>query len=311
MHPYMDVRSLEVFLSVSKHLNFTRAGEEVNLSQPSVSVRIRQLERELGVKLFEQLGKRVGLTEAGKLLEPHARRVVAVIDDARHAVEELQGLERGLMRIGASTTPGTYLVPKIIARFKKDHPKIEILLSVKDTKRVEEGVLENEFDFGFVGGHLISGEVEATPWIIDEIQLVVSPNHPFATKKQVRLRDLKGEKFIFREAGSATQAAVSAALQDVSTEVEIVLEADNPGVAKQAVQTGLGVAFISLFAIRTELRAKTLKTVKVEGLTIKRELKIVHRKDKHLSRAARGLIETAKLNSVLRQFGGSLGTDKI
>ena len=304
----MDIRDLEVFLAVAARLNFTRAAEDVHLSQPSVSVRMRELERELGVKLFEQLGRQVALTEAGRLLEPHARRVVAAMDDARHAVEELQGLERGLVLLGASTTPGTYLVPAIIARYK-DHPQIEIRLSVKDTRRVEEGVLANDFDFGFVGGHLVSGEVEATPWIIDEIQLVVSPNHPFATRKQIRLHDLKGEKFIFREPGSATQAVVSAALQDVSTEVEQVLEADNPGVAKQAVQSGLGVAFISLFAIRTELRAKTLKTVKVEGLNIRRELKIVHRKDKHLSRAARALIETAKLNSVVRQFGGSLVTD--
>ena len=173
----MEVRDLEVFLAVSARLNFTRAAEDVHLSQPSVSVRIRELERELGVKLFEQLGKRVTLTEAGRLLEPHARRVVAAMDDARHAVEELQGLERGLVLLGASTTPGTYLVPAIIARFKTDHPQIEIRLSVKDTRRVEEGVLANDFDFGFVGGHLVSGEVEATPWIIDEIQLVVSPNH--------------------------------------------------------------------------------------------------------------------------------------
>ena len=190
--------------------------------------------------------------------------------------------------------PATYLVPGIIAQFKKDYPRIEIRLSVKDTQRVEEAILENEFDFGFVGGHLVSREVEVTPWIIDEIQLVVAPNHPFAKRNRIRLRDLKGERFIFREAGSATQAAVSAALQDVSTEIERVLEADNPGVAKQAVQSGLGVAFISIFAIRTELRAKTLKTVKVQGLNISRELKIVHRKDKHLSRAARTFIEAAR-----------------
>src|SRR6185503_15464467 len=139
----MDIRDLQVFLAVSTRLNFTRAAEDVHLSQPSVSVRIRQLEQELGVKLFEQLGKQVVLTEAGKVLEPHARRVVAAIDNASHAIEDLQGLERGLIRIGASTTPGTYLVPGIIARFKKDHPKIEIRLSVKDTQRVEEGVIEN------------------------------------------------------------------------------------------------------------------------------------------------------------------------
>ena len=130
----MDIRDLQVFLAVTTRLNFTRAGEDVHLSQPSVSVRIRQLERELGEKLFEQLGKRVALTEAGRLLEPYARRVVAAMDDALHAVEELQGLERGTVRVGASTTPGTYLVPTIIARFKRDHPKVEIRLSVRDTR---------------------------------------------------------------------------------------------------------------------------------------------------------------------------------
>ena|SRR5215213_10404905 len=126
----MDVRDLEVFLSVARHLNFTRAGEEVHLSQPSVSVRVRQLE-ELGVKLFEQLGKKVALTEAGRLLEPHAYRVVAALDDARHVIEEVQGLERGVLRIGASTTPGVYLVPELIAGFKRLHPKIEVRRRLK------------------------------------------------------------------------------------------------------------------------------------------------------------------------------------
>lgn len=156
----MDVRGLEVFLSVAKHLNYTRAGEEVNLSQPSVSVRIRQLENELGVKLFEQLGKKVALTEAGLVLIAHARRVVTAIEDAQHAIDELQGLERGTLRIGASTTPGMYLVPQVIARFKDRYPKVEIHLGIKDTRQVEEGVIRNDFDFGFVGGHLAGDEVD-------------------------------------------------------------------------------------------------------------------------------------------------------
>ncbi len=204
----MEIRDLQVFLAVSTRLNFRRAAEDVHLSQPSVSVRIRELERELGVKLFEQLGKRVALTEAGRLLEPYARRVVAAMDDALHAVEELQGLERGTVRVGASTTPGTYLVPAIIARFKRDHPKVEIRLSVRDTRQVEEGVLGNDFDFGFVGGHLVSGEVEVIPWITDEILLVVAPSHSLAKRRQVRIRDVKGEKFIYCELGSATQGAL-------------------------------------------------------------------------------------------------------
>ena len=290
----MEVRSLEVFLSVAKHLNFTRAGEEVNLSQPSVSVRIRQLETELGVKLFEQLGKRVALTEAGSLLIPHAHRVIGAIEDATHAIEELQGLERGSLRIGASTTPGMYLIPKTIAKFKSRYPKIEIQLGIRDTRQVEDGVARNEFDFGFVGGHLAGDEVDALPWLTDQLVLVVAPAHVLARKKSVKLGDLRKEKFILREPGSATQAAITSHLLRSNLTVESIMEMENPEAVKKAVQSGLGIAFISLFAVETELQAKSLAAVVVRGIDIHRELKIVHRKDKHLSRAARTFIEMAR-----------------
>ena len=290
----MDVRDLQVFLSVSKHLNYTRAGQEINLSQPSVSVRIRQLEAELGVKLFEQLGKKVVLTDAGQLLVPYANRVIAAVDDAHHAIDELQGLERGSLRIGASTTPGMYLVPQVVAQFKHSHPKIEIHLRIKDTREVENGVLSNEFDFGFVGGHLATREVSAVPWLTDELLLVVSPGHRLAGKKTVRKEDLSDERFIVREFGSATRATIVAQLQQANFELATVIELENPESIKRAVQSGLGIAFISKFAISTELRAKTLIAIRVRDLTINRELKIVHRKDKHLSRAAVAFIKMAR-----------------
>jgi DNA-binding transcriptional LysR family regulator len=290
----MEVRSLEVFLSVAKHLNFTRAGEEVNLSQPSVSVRIRQLETELGVKLFEQLGKRVALTEAGSLLIPHAHRVIGAIEDATHAIDELQGLERGSLRIGASTTPGMYLIPKTIANFKTRYPKIEIQLGIRDTRQVENGVARNEFDFGFVGGHLAGDEVDAQPWLTDQLVLVVAPGHALGRKKSVKLEDLRKEKFILREPGSATRATITSHLQRSNLTVEPIMEMENPESVKKAVQSGLGIAFISLFAVETELKAKSLVAVVVRGIDIRRELKIVHRKDKHLSRAARTFIEMAR-----------------
>ena len=132
----MDVRDLQIFLSVAKHLNYTRAAEEVNLSQPSVSVRMRELERDLGSKLFEQLGKKVALTEAGQVLVPYATRLIAVMGDARQAIEDLQGMERGVLRIGASTTPGMYLIPQTVAYFKRHHPKIDVHLTVKDTRQI-------------------------------------------------------------------------------------------------------------------------------------------------------------------------------
>src|SRR5262245_43283784 len=137
---FMDASDLKVFLAVAKHLNFTQAGAEVHLSQPSVSVRIRRLEEELGIKLFEPVGKKTALTEAGQLLEPYARRVLTALDDARIAIEEFQGLERGSLRIGASTTPGMYLVPRIIGPFARRHPKIEIHLIIANTRLVEEAI---------------------------------------------------------------------------------------------------------------------------------------------------------------------------
>lgn len=290
----MDVRDLQIFLSVAKHLNYTRAAEEVNLSQPSVSVRMRQLEQDLGSKLFEQLGKRVALTEAGKLLVPYAGRVMAAMDDARYAMGELQGLERGSLRIGASTTPGMYLIPRTIAHFKQRCPKIEIHLAVKDTRQIEEGVIRNEFDFGFVGGHLAGDEVDVVPWMTDQLVLVIPPNHLLARKKVIKVADLRKERFIVREPGSATRAAILNHLQKSDLEVETVMEMENPESVKKAVQSGLGIAFISSFAVETELKAKSLVAVCVKGLEISRELKIVYRKDKHLGRAAQTFIEMAR-----------------
>lgn len=286
----MDVRDLQVFLSVAKHLNYTRAAEEVNLSQPSVSVRMRQLERDLGSKLFEQLGKTIALTEAGKLLVPYAERVIAAMADARDAIDGLQGLERGSLRIGASTTPGMYLIPQTIAHFKRRYPKIQVHLAVKDTRQIEEGVIRNQFDFGFVGGHLAGDDVEVAPWLVDELVLIVPLGHRLAGRKSVKPRALAKEQFILREQGSATRAVVASHLRKSRIEVEAIMEMANPESVKKAVQSGLGIAFISKFAVETELKAKTLVAVKIRNLEIRRELKFVYRKDKHLSTAAKAFL---------------------
>ncbi len=289
----MEVRDLQVFLSVAKHLNYTRAGEEVHLSQPSVSVRIKQLEAELGVKLFEQLGKKVAVTEAGQLLLPYAHRVITAVEDARHAIEELQGLDRGSLRIGASTTPGMYIIPRTIARFKQLYPQIDVHLGIRDTREIEDGVIRNEFDFGFVGGHLAGDEVDVVRWLTDELILIVPSTHRLASKKNMKPNDLAKEKFIGRESGSATRATLAGHLKDWELQLETIMEMENPESLKKAVQSGLGIAFISKFAVETELKAKTLAALRIPKLAISRELKIVYRRDKHLSRAARAFIEIA------------------
>jgi len=290
----MDVHDLQVFLAVATHLNFTHAGEKIRLSQPGVSARIRLLEEELGVKLFEQVGKKVALTEAGRILEPYARRVVMALEDVRQAIEEYQGLERGSLRIGASTTPGIYLVPRLITQFKSQYPKMDIRLSIENTRRVEEGIVKNEFDLGFVGGHLINEEVEVVPWLRDEIVLMVPPGHRLARRKRIKWADLSKEPFIFREPGSATRAVVEKQLQTRHLQVKEVLELGNPEAVKQAVVSGLGVAFLSRFTVEAELKAKILVVKKVQELPLVRELRMIYRKGKHLSRATGVFMEMAR-----------------
>ena len=289
----MEIRDLQVFISVAKHLNYTRAGEEVHLSQPSVSVRIKQLETELGVKLFEQLGKKVSLTESGQLLVPNAHRILTAVEDAEHAIKDLQGLQLGSLRIGASTTPGMYIIPRTIARFKERYPQIDVQLGIRHTRGIEAGVARNEFDFGFVGGHLVGDEIDVLPWLTDELVLVVPPRHQLARKKTVKRNDLTNERFIGRELGSATRATLASHLKESNLQLQTVMEMENPESLKKAVQSGLGIAFISKFAIESEIKAKTLATIRIPRLKINRELKIVYRKDKHLSRAARTFIEMA------------------
>jgi DNA-binding transcriptional LysR family regulator len=203
-------------------------------------------------------------------------------------------LERGSLRIGASTTPGMYLIPKTVAHFKERYPKIEIHLGIKDTRRIEAGVIGNEFDFGFVGGHLAGDEVDVLPWLTDQLLLVVPPKHHLARRKSVEAEDLRKEKFILREPGSATRAAIVSHLHKSDLQVDTIMEMENPESVKKAVQSGLGIAFISKFAVETELKAKSLVAVCVNGLDINRELKIVYRKDKHLGRAAQTFIEMAR-----------------
>jgi DNA-binding transcriptional LysR family regulator len=232
----MDIRDFEVFLAVARHLNFSHAGREVHLSQPSVSVRIRRIEEGLQTKLFEQIGKRIVLTEAGRILEPYARRAVASMEDSKTAIEEYLGIERGSLRIGASTTPGMYVVPGLIARFKKTHLKIAVSLNIKNTRQVEEEIIRDGFDLGFVGGHIIGDEIETYPWLTDELVPVVQPRPPVARKRKIALKDLMKETLIIREAGSATRAEVEKHIPLMNFPMEAVLEMGNPEAVKQVVR---------------------------------------------------------------------------
>jgi DNA-binding transcriptional LysR family regulator len=201
----MDFPRLAVFRAVARHLSFSRAADELNMSQPAVSRHLRLLEAELGVRLFQRLGNRVELTDAGRILADYAQRVSVLTEEVRRVLGELEGLRRGYLRIGASSTPGLYLLPDVLARFQKKYPDIEITLVVTNSGDVTQRVLAGEFDLGFVGAPPDTPGVQTQPFADDEIVLIVPAGHALAQPQSFAPNLLAGETLIARETGSATQ----------------------------------------------------------------------------------------------------------
>lgn len=286
----MDFHHLKVFLAAAQHLNYTRAGEELRLQQPTISAHIKQLESELGVTLFEQIGKRLILTEAGRLIEPIARRAQLSLAEVKIAVDEYRALGRGSLHLGASTTTGLYILPKLLARFRTLHPNIELRTSFANTRQVERLILNGEVDFGFIGGNLQSVHLASEPWLLDQIILIISPQHRFANQRSVEIKRLLKDTLIQREKGSATGYLIEKALSASGNKFERVIELGHPEAIKEAVINGLGIALISRFAVEREIKAGDLVTISLRKWALSRQLQICYRRDKHLSKIDAALI---------------------
>jgi LysR family transcriptional regulator, low CO2-responsive transcriptional regulator len=289
----MDFHHLKVFLAAARHLNYTRAGEELRLQQPTISAHIKQLEAELGVTLFEQIGKRLVLTEAGRLIEPIARRAQLSLAEVQIAVDEYRALGRGSLHLGASTTTGLYILPRLLAHFHLLYPNIEIRTSFANTRQVEQLILNGEVDFGFVGSPALSAHLISESWLSDQIILIAWPQHRLANQRSVDLKRLFDETLIQREKGSATRDLIEKELSASANRFARVIELAHPEAIKEAVINGLGLAFISRFAVQRELRAGELVTIPLRKWALSRQLQICYRQEKHLSKVDAALIVEA------------------
>ncbi len=287
----INLHQLKLFHTVARSGSFSRAAAELLISQPSVSIQVRELERQLGADLFEQVGKSVRLTEAGRVLDDYAARILGLIDEARVAVDELKGLRRGRLLLGATPTPGTYILPALLGRFKEQYPEIEIALTIKDTRRIQEMVVQHELDLGVVGGKVSFPDLEASVFLTDELVLVVAPPHRFATLPAVRVADLGGEPFILRERGSGNREVVDEALHQAGVHVTPVFELEGAEMVKQAVAANLGISILWRCAVELDVAAGRLRIVPLEGLEMKRAIWLVHRRDHRLPRAAQAFLE--------------------
>jgi DNA-binding transcriptional LysR family regulator len=287
----MTFRQLEAFLAVVRERSFSRGARRIHLSQPTLSGHIHELERELGRRLFGRRGREITLTEAGRVFEPHAARVAGALEDARQAVLDLDGLGRGSLVVGGSTTPGVYVLPRTVAIFQQRHPGIALALRIANSRVIEELVRAGELDLGVVGGHVLGpGERCVAAGLVDELVLITPPRHPWARQGSVGRRTLAEARLLVRETGSATRQVMERALQQAGITPRQTMELDHTEAIKQCVIAGLGVAFVSSHAVRSEIRARQLTVVPVRGLRIRRHFHVIHAEGRTLAASGRAFL---------------------
>jgi DNA-binding transcriptional LysR family regulator len=286
----ITLHQLRTFKAVADHLSFSAAALDLRLSQPSVSYQVKELESALGMDLLDRLGKRVQLTQAGHLLYGYARRTLNLLDEAALALDELRGMERGTLKVGASTTVGIYIIPAALGAFKRIHSGLNISLEIGNRGQVQERVLRNELDLAVVGPPLKNPDLVSLPFMFDELVIVAPSDHRLAGRK-LSLKDLRDEPFIMREAGSGTRWAVEKAFRKAGIHVPVGMELGSNGAIKHAVESGLGLAALSRYAIPLERSSGRLTVLEVEGFPIRRQWHIVHLRRQRLAAPVSGFIE--------------------
>src|SRR5437899_6054619 len=290
----MTLRQLEVFLAVAREKSFSRAATRIHSSQPTLSEHVSELEGELGKKLFfrQGRGREVTMTEAGRVFEQYAAAAVSAVEGARQALADLVGLAHGSLLIGASTTPGLYVVPGLVAAFRAKYPGVDLKLQIANSQAIEGRVRERELDLGIVGGHAVSpGEECLAAGMLDELVLVVAPGHVWAKRRNIAPESLADESLLVREEGSATRSVAERALQRAGVRFRVAMELDHTEAIKQGVMAGLGVAFVSIYAVRGEVATGRLRALRLRGIQVQRHFHVIHHEARRVTASARAFME--------------------
>ncbi len=289
----MDLRALDVFCKIVELRSFSRAAETVLLTQPTVSGHIKGLESELGLRLLDRSAKTVTPTRAGELLYGYARRILALREEAMQALGAHKGGLTGHLAIGASSIPGAYLLPSLLARFKHTHPGVTLSLHVSGSRDVIRAVLDGTVELGVVGARFDEGRVHYEAIAQDELVLAVAGSHPWASRGSIRPSELAGQPFVMRERGSGTRKITEEALRERGVDpagLRVVLEVASNEAVRQAVKAGAGLAVISRRAVADDIRSKQVAVLRVHGMRLSREFFLVAHKSRSRSPLAEALL---------------------
>ncbi|MFT5701847.1 MAG: DNA-binding transcriptional LysR family regulator [Desulforhopalus sp.] len=277
----ITLRQLEIFIAVAETAQVTKASKKLFVTQSAVSMALAELENQLGGSLFDRHGRSLLLNARGRYLLPLAKDITAQVTNIETIMSEKNDTLDGTISIVASTTLGNYILPYLIGAFERVHPNVHVKLQVCNTRSAEKLVVEKDSDVGFVEGPLTSNEeIQWRPWFEDELIVLCGPTDPLAHNDVFDItRDLKGKKWIMRESGSGTVATVREKFGKYMDDVNIIMEMSHPEAVKRGVESGVGIACLSSLSICREAENGWLKGLKIEGVDMKRQLKIVQRKD--------------------------------
>ncbi len=278
----ITLKQLQIFETVAERQSYTQAAKQLYLSQPAVSMQIKQLEDEVGMPVFNRIGKSIQLTDAGRELLQHARNIQIQLEEAQQSMEELRGIKRGRLHLTMAST-ANYFTPRLLAGFCREYPNIQISLSVANRAGLLEALENNTADMVIMGKPPANMPLAAEVFMENPLVVVAPPNHKLAGKKKVSLAEVARENFIVREIGSGTRAAVERFLATHDLERPQSLEMHSSEAIKQAVQAGLGLGVVSIHTLEMELALKRLVVLNVEDFPIMRHWHLVYRQDRHFS----------------------------
>ncbi|MDR3603467.1 MAG: selenium metabolism-associated LysR family transcriptional regulator [Syntrophaceae bacterium] len=283
----MDLKRMEVFCKIVELKSFTRAGEALSLAQPTVSEHIRALETTLGQKLLDRFKGDVLPTPVGRMFYQYAKSIVQIRDEAFQAVDQFRNKLAGQLNLVASSIPGTYVLPKIIGSFKIAHPESQIALQITDTIGAAEAIADGRAEAGIVGARWRHPKLDFQEIVSDELILIVSPQHRWATQHNIIEPDeLTEEPFVLREAGSGTRMVIKQVMEEHSFSIgrlNVVAELGSTEAVKQSVKDGMGVSILSVLAVGEELRQGSLVAIEIRGIKFNRSLYLIQRKNRQSS----------------------------
>lgn len=296
----MNLNLLKVFHVAAHAQSFTRAAEALFLTQPGISKHIKDLEEYYGTRLFDRLGKKVVLTQAGEILYSKTETIFNMIDQLKVEIDELQGLNRGTLNIGASITIGVYILPQVLGLFRSIYPSIDISLDVALNQQVVESILNNSIDVGFLGAPPDDQRIRAEAFLKDELVVVVPAGHEWALRDIIEPHELVNQTFIISRQGSGTRRIIEERLERTGVALKKTIEFGHTEAVKKAVESGLGISILSRLTIPREEHLGLIKSLRISGVDLQRTFYFAFRKDKYLSGAATAFLQHAVYNKYSR-----------